>query len=69
MSLLCKAYKLELTLYNHKTFNVRITERGGEVERERERQREREREGEREVERETERVQLCCFVTFNIIIS
>ena len=67
MSLLCKAYKLELTLYNHKTFNVRITERGGEVEREREK--EREREGEREVERETERVQLCCFVTFNIIIS
>ena len=44
MSLLCKAYKLELTLYNHKTFNVRITERGGEVERERDKERERGRE-------------------------
>ena len=54
MSLLCKAYKLELTLYNHKTFNVRITERGGEVERERERQRERERGRERGGERNWE---------------
>ena len=52
MSLLCKAYKLELTLYNHKTFNVRITERGGEVERERERETKRERERERERWRE-----------------
>ena len=47
MSLLCKAYKLELTLDNHKIFNVRITERGGEVEREREKERERGRERER----------------------
>ena len=52
MSLLCKAYKLELTLDNHKIFNVRITERGGEVERERERERKRERERERERWRE-----------------
>ena len=55
MSLLCKAYKLELTLDNHKIFNVRITERGGEVERERERERERKRERERGRERGGER--------------